>query len=148
MATRDLRVRDAMTPNPKAVDPDTPVTEAARMMLADDVGSVPVVQGERLIGILTDRDIATRVVAEEKDPRSLGVGGVATREVVTVSPDDPLDEALRLMASHQIRRLLVVEESRRLVGILAQADVALGVDQATAGEVLEQISEPVGRERG
>ena len=148
MASRELRVRDAMTPSPKAIDPDTPVTEAARMMLADDVGSLPVVQGERLIGILTDRDIATRVVAEEKDPRSLGVGGVATREVVTVSPDDPLDEALRLMTSHQIRRLPVVEDGRRLVGILAQADVALGLDEATTGEVVERISEPDGPERG
>jgi CBS domain-containing protein len=137
-----------MTPSPKTVDPDTPVTEAARMMLADDVGSVPVVQGERLIGILTDRDIATRVVAEEKDPRSLGVAGVATREVVTVSPDDPLDEALRLMASHQVRRLLVVEENHRLVGILAQADVALGLDRATAGAVVEEISEPGAPDRG
>jgi CBS domain-containing protein len=137
-----------MTPSPKAVDPEMPVAEAARMMLADDVGSLPIVQGERLIGIVTDRDIATRVVAEDKDPRSLGVGGVATRQVVTVSPDDPLDEALRLMASHKLRRLPVVEEGRRLVGILAQADVALGLDEATAGEVVEQISEPVGRERG
>ena len=148
MATDDLRVRDAMTPNPKAVDPDTPVTEAARMMLADDVGSLPVVQGERLIGIVTDRDITTRVVAEEKDPGSLGVGGVATRELVTVSPEDSLADALGLMARHQIRRVPVVEqEGQRLVGILAQADVALQADAETAGEVVEQISEPGGPEQ-
>jgi CBS domain-containing protein len=142
MATKELMVRDAMTANPTTCDPETPVADAARLMAAEDVGSLPVVQGDRLIGILTDRDVAVRVVAEGKDPSSLPVGGVASREVVTVRPDEALDEALRLMASHQIRRVPVVEEGQRLVGILAQADVALGVDQATTGEVVEQISEP------
>jgi CBS domain-containing protein len=146
MATDQTRVRDAMTESPKGVDPDMPVVEAARMMLADDVGSLPVVQGERLIGMLTDRDITTRVVAEEKDPASITVAGVATRQLVTVTPDAPLEEALRLMAAHQLRRLPVVEGEHRLVGILAQADIALAADEAATGEVVEQISQPDGRD--
>jgi CBS domain-containing protein len=141
MSTR-RSVRDAMSPNPLAVDPDLSVVDAARIMLAQDVGSLPVVQGERLIGLVTDRDIALRVVAEGKDPRDLPVGGIASRELMTVTPEQPLDEALRLMATAKVRRLPVVEESHRLVGILAQADVARTVDERSTGEVVERISEP------
>jgi CBS domain-containing protein len=95
-----------------------------------------------LIGLVTDRDIAVRVVAEGKDPRELPVGGIASRELMTVTPEQPLDEALQLMATAQVRRLPVVEEGHRLVGILAQADVARSVDERSTGEVVERISEP------
>jgi CBS domain-containing protein len=142
MARNQMLVRDVMTPSPQTCGPDTPVADVARLMASEDVGSVPIVQGERLIGILTDRDVAVRVVAAGKDAISLPVGGVASREVVTVKPDQPLDQALKLMASHQIRRVPVVEEGQRLVGILAQADVALAVDETRTGEIVEEISEP------
>jgi CBS domain-containing protein len=142
MARNQMLVRDVMTPSPQTCGPDTPVADAARLMASEDVGSVPIVQGERLIGILTDRDVAVRVVAAGKDAMTLPVGGVASREVVTVEPDQPLEEALKLMASHQIRRVPVVEEGQRLVGILAQADVALAVDESRTGEIVEEISEP------
>jgi CBS domain-containing protein len=131
-----------MSPNPRSVEPDAPVVEAARLMLAEDVGSLPVVQGDRLLGLVTDRDIALRVVAEGKDPSNLPVGGIATRDLVSVSPEQPLDEALQLMASAQVRRLPVVEEGQRLVGILAQADVARMADERATGAVVERISEP------
>jgi CBS domain-containing protein len=131
-----------MTSNPRAIDPDSPVTEAARLMRSENVGSIPIVHDDRLIGIVTDRDIVVNVVAEQKDAQSLPVGGMASRELVTVGPDEPLDEALRLMARHQIRRLAVVEDRTRLVGILSQADVARQGDERTTGEVVEQISEP------
>jgi CBS domain-containing protein len=134
-------ISDVMTSNPRGVETSTPVAEAARIMKSEDVGSVPILEGDRLTGMLTDRDIAIRVVAEGKDPQSTTVGEVASRDVVTVDPQQNLDEALRLMAQHQVRRLPVVEEDGRLVGIVAQADVATQGDDARTGQVVEQISQ-------
>ena len=133
-------IRDAMTSNPKHVDVSSTVVEAARLMKEEDIGPIPVVEGDRLVGIVTDRDIAIRVVAEGKDPRSVTVGEIASKDLVTVDPQQELDEALRLMAQHQVRRLPVVEEDGRLVGILAQADVAQQGDDTKTGQVVEQIS--------
>ena len=141
----NMSVREAMSPNPRSVDPEMPVVEVARIMLAEDVGSLPVVQGERLMGVITDRDIAVRVVAEGKDPTDLPVAGIASREIVTVSPDQPLDEALQVMASARVRRLPVVDDGR-LVGILAQADVARSADEQATGRVVEEISQPGGQQ--
>jgi CBS domain-containing protein len=133
-------IRDTMTSNPRTVGTSTPVAEAARLMQSEDVGSLPIVEGDRLVGMVTDRDITLRVVAEGKDPQSTSVGDVASRDIVSVDPQQDLDEALRLMAQHQVRRLPVVEEDGRLVGIVAQADVAQkGADEKT-GQVVEEIS--------
>ncbi len=134
------RIRDVMTANPRAAEPSTPVAEAARIMRDEDVGPVPVVEGGRLTGILTDRDIVIRVVAEGQDPQSTTVGEIASKHLVTIDPEQELSEAARLMAEHQVRRLPVVEEDGRLVGIVAQADVALEGDTAEAGRIVEQIS--------
>lgn len=133
-------IRDAMTSNPRSVDTSSTVIEAARLMKEADVGPIPVVEGDRLVGIVTDRDIAIRVVAEGRDPQSVTVGEIASKDLVTVDPQQELDEALRLMAQHQVRRLPVVEEDGRLVGILAQADVAQQGDDTKTGQVVEQIS--------
>ena len=133
-------IRDLMTSNPRTVDPSTPVSEAAQVMKQEDVGSVPVVDGDTLVGIVTDRDIALRVVAEGRDPQSSTVGDIASRELVTVDPQQSLDEALRLMAQHQVRRLPVCEEDGRLVGIVAQADVAREIGDQKTGDLVEQIS--------
>lgn len=135
------QIRELMTENPRSIEADRPVIEAARVMRDDDVGLVPVVEGDRLVGTLTDRDIAVRVVAEGKDPQSTSVGEIASTDLVTVDPDQELDEALRLMAQHQVRRLPVVEEDGRLVGIVAQADVARHGDDRETGQVVEQISQ-------
>jgi CBS domain-containing protein len=133
-------VREVMTENPRTVAPDASVAEAARVMKEEDVGSVPVVEGDRLIGTLTDRDIVVRVIAEGRDPQSTKVREVASTDLVTIDPQQDLDEALRLMARHQIRRVPVVEEDGRLVGIVAQADAARqGLDEQV-GETVEQIS--------
>jgi len=134
-------IREAMTTPPKSVESSTSVVDAARMMEADNVGSVPVVEGGKLAGMITDRDIAVRVVGGGKDPQSTTVGEIASRELVTVDPQQDLDEALRLMAQHQVRRLPVVEEDGRLVGILAQADVAREGDDRATGQMVQQISE-------
>lgn len=134
-------VRDAMTSNPRSIEPSTMVADAAKLMKTEDVGSLPIVEGDQLVGMVTDRDIVIRVVAERKDPQSTTVGEVASRDLVTVDPEQDLDEALRLMAQHQVRRLPVAEEDGRLVGILAQADVARQGKDAQTGQVVQEISE-------
>lgn len=135
------QVRDVMTPNPRTIEPSTPIVEAAKLMRDEDVGPVPIVESGRVVGILTDRDIAVRVVAEGKDPQSKTAGEVASKQLVTIDPDQTIDEAARLMAQHQVRRLPVCEEDGRLVGIVAQADVALVGEDAQTGEVVQQISQ-------
>jgi CBS domain-containing protein len=134
-------IREAMTTQPKSVESSTSVVEAARLMELENVGSVPVVEDGRLVGMITDRDVAVRVVGGGKDPQSTTAGEIASRELVTVDPQQNLDEALRLMAQHQVRRLPVVEEDGRLVGILAQADVAREGDDRATGQMVQQISE-------
>ncbi|HET6656930.1 MAG TPA: CBS domain-containing protein [Gaiellaceae bacterium] len=134
------QVRDVMTSNPKSCSSDASIIEAARTMSHADVGPIPVVDGDRLVGLLTDRDIVVRVVAEGRDPQSTTVGEVASSDLATVSPDENLDRALQLLAERQIRRLPVVE-GEKLVGIVAQADIARHGDDAQTGQVVEQISE-------
>ena len=138
---KDHQVRDLMTDNPRAIDAEKPVADAAKLMRDEDVGLAPIVQGDKLVGTLTDRDIAIRVVAEGRDPESTPAREVASTDLVTVDPAQSLDEALRLMAQHQVRRLPVVEEDGRLVGVLAQADVARHGDDTETGQVVERISQ-------
>jgi len=133
-------IRDFMTKDPRSVDSGASVIEAARVMRDEDAGLVPVVEGEKLVGTVTDRDIAMRVVAEGKSPENTTVGEIASRELVTIDPQQELEEALRLMARHQVRRLPVVEEDGRLVGIVAQADIARNASDAQTGDLVEDIS--------
>jgi CBS domain-containing protein len=133
-------IRDLMTSNPQKLESGGSVMEAARLMRDDDTGIVPIVEGERLVGTITDRDITIRVVAEGKDPESTTVGEISSRELVTIDPQQSLDEALRLMARHQVRRLPVVEEDGKLVGIVAQADVAKHAPSEQTGNLVEDIS--------
>ena len=133
-------VRELMTSNPCAIDADKSVEYAAKMMRDEDVGFAPIVEGNRLVGTLTDRDIAVAVVAEGKDPRSTSVRDVASKQLVTIDQQESLEEALRLMAAHQVRRLPVVEEDGRLIGVVAQADVAREADAAATGGLVEDIS--------
>jgi CBS domain-containing protein len=133
-------IREVMTANPRALESGSNVMEAARLLRDEDAGILPVVEGEKLIGTVTDRDITIRVVAEGKDPEKTTVGEIASRELVTIDPQQDLDEALRLMARHQVRRLPVVEEDGKLVGIVAQRDIALHASDAQTGDVVEDIS--------
>jgi CBS domain-containing protein len=134
-------IHDLMTSNPSTIEPDKTVADAAKLMRDEDAGLIPIVEGQKLAGTITDRDIAIRVVAEGKDPQSSTVRDVMTSRLVTVDPDQDLDEALRLMAEHQVRRLPVVEEDGKLVGIVAQADIAKHTSDAQTGEVVQQISQ-------
>jgi CBS domain-containing protein len=133
-------IRELMTENPRTVTPDQTVVDAAKIMREVDTGIVPIVDGDKLVGTLTDRDIAIRVVAEGKDPNTLKAEEVASREIVTIDPQQDLDEGLRLMARHQVRRLPVVEEDGKLVGIVAQADIAQHATDEQTGELVEEIS--------
>ncbi len=141
-----IKVRDAMTPGVRSVSPTDSLMEAARAMKEQDVGSLPVVEDGRVVGIVTDRDIVVRAVAEGVDPRTATVGDVASGDLVTVEPDEDLDDALKLMAQHRVRRLPVVEDGR-LVGVVAQADVALEANDKDAGEMLAEISQPASTPR-
>ena len=140
------KVRDAMSGDVRTASLSQSLHEAARVMKEEDVGSLPVVQDGRLVGTLTDRDIVLRAVAEGADMKAVRVGDIASHEPVTVSPDQDLDEALTLMAKHRVRRLPVVEDGA-LVGILAQADVALEAKEKDSGAMLEQISQATSTDR-
>src|SRR5262245_8056774 len=135
------RVDQAMTRDPRSIAPLTPVSDAARLMRSENVGSVPVVEEGRLVGMVTDRDIAHRLVAKGKNAQVTPVAEVASAEIVAVGPEQELDSALQLMAQHQVRRLPVVENDR-LVGIVSQADVAKEAPGPPTAMVVEEISQP------
>jgi|SRR6185437_10976850 len=143
-----MKISEVMTQRPRAVPAQMPVREAARLMDEEDVGSLPVVdEGERLIGILTDRDVAVRVVGRGLDSATTTVGEVASTDVAVLTPDHDLDDALRLMAREQVRRLPIVVRENQLVGMLAQADVAHASKEKATGEVVEAISRAPGGPR-
>jgi CBS domain-containing protein len=133
-------VRDAMTPDPRTVQQDASVVDAARVMEQADVGSIPVVDSDQiLLGMVTDRDIAIRVVAAGRDARTTTVGEIATNNVSPAYPDEPLDEALEQMVYRQVRRLPVIEDDR-VIGMLAQADMVHELKPKDAGKWVDQIS--------
>ena len=134
-------IKDTMTSNPCSIDADKPVSYAAKMMRDEDVGLAPIVEGDRLVGTLTERDIALRVVAEGRDPEKTTVREVASKDALTVDPGQGLNDALQLMAQHQVRRLPVVEEDGQLVGVVAQADVAEHAEPSETGRMVEEISD-------
>jgi CBS domain-containing protein len=136
------KVHQVMTDSPRCVRPETLVSEAAKLMESEDVGSLPILDGEALTGMITDRDIVVRAIAQGKDPRGMPVREVASGKLVTVHADDDLDEALWLMASQQVRRLPVLDENNRLVGVVAQADIAAVAKEKSVGEMVEEISTP------
>ena len=116
------RIADRMVTDVVTIEPEASVVDAAQKMIQREKGPVPVVEGTRLTGIVTDRDIIARVVAAGRDPRSVKVADIATSDLVTATPDQDLEEARRLLAQHRLDRLLVVE-GERLVGILSEADL-------------------------
>jgi CBS domain-containing protein len=139
-------IRDAMTKDPRSIGVSATVVEAARLMREEHVGSLPITDDEQLVGVITDRDITTRVVAEAANLELTSVGDVYSRDLISVEPDKDLEEALQLMARHQVRRLPVVEHGK-LVGIVAQADIALTENETKTGALVEAISKPSEGER-
>jgi CBS domain-containing protein len=135
-------VRDVMTSNPRCAAPDTPLSQVAELMGTEDVGAIPILEGDRLVGMITDRDIVVRALAKEKDPRAMASKEISSGEVVTVGPDHDLSDALHLMAQHQVRRLPVVDDENRLVGVVSQADIAIEAKDQSVGEMVADISKP------
>ena len=140
------RVRDIMTPNPETCRPNDLVRDAARIMAERDIGVIPVVDdGRKILGLLTDRDIVVRVVADGKDPAKAHVSDAMTKNVRTVQEDTPLDEVTRLMSDAQVRRVPVVNNRNEIIGIVAVADVATESGQrGKVGHTIEKISEGSG----
>ena len=140
-----MKCGDVMTRDPECCLPDELVMDVAQLMLNEDVGSVPVIEDEqtrKLIGIVTDRDLAIKVVAEGRDPNATRVSDVMTRQVVTCMIDDDVQKALDPMSKHQLRRIPVVDRNDQIAGIIAQADVATRVDQPQkTAEVVKEISQ-------
>ena len=136
----DTTVQDVMTARPTTVSSDSPVVEAARLMLAEDVGSLPVVEDDMLVGMVTDRDLVLHVLAKDLDPHKVAIADVCSENPVTAAPHEALDDALQRMASEQVRRLPVIRDGR-LVGILAQADIARTARPESTGRLVEEISE-------
>jgi CBS domain-containing protein len=138
----DKKARDVMTADCTCIGENDSVLEAARRLAELDVGGLPICgEDDRLKGMLTDRDIVVKVLAEGRDPSSVKAGelGVGDGKTVTIGADDPIDEALRTMIDHKVRRLPVID-GRRLVGIISQADVATNVDEEKVGDLVEAIS--------
>ena len=133
-------VRDAMTSSPTTVEAHESAVEAARLMAAENIGSLPVVDGEDLVGMVTDRDLVLHVLAKDVDPHKVTIASICSENPVVIGSDESLDVALQRMAREQVRRLPVVDD-RRLVGILAQADVSRTAAPAATGRMVEEISE-------
>jgi CBS domain-containing protein len=143
MSSQGRRLRDVMTRDVKTVPPTAAVDEAARLMKSLDVGAIPVCTGQRLEGIVTDRDIVLRVVAEKRDPTTTTVRDAMTPRTVYGYEDQDVEDAAKVMQQEQIRRLPVVNREKQLVGIVALGDLAVkaGTYQI-GGETLEQVSKP------
>jgi len=141
-----MRIRDIMTGDPVTVSPDTGLVDVARLMAERDIGDVPVVDHEdsqRPVGVITDRDITTRVVARGQNPVEGRVRDAMTAETITVTPETTIEDASREMAHRQVRRLIVVDEMGRCQGVVAQADLALQISPQETGRVVKEISQPV-----
>lgn len=138
-----MRIQDIMTADPACCTPDTRLQDAARLMLDNDCGEIPVVvdfDSRRLVGVVTDRDIAIRGVAEGLSPTDTQVSDVMSSSVVTARLEDNADEACELMEENQIRRIPVVDGEGRCCGIVSQADIALRSGEKEAGEVVRDVS--------
>ena len=137
----DKTARDIMTPECTCVGEDETVLDAARRLAELNVGAMPICgSDDRLKGMITDRDIVVKVLAQGKDPSSTRVSELATQdEVVTIGADDPIDEALRTMTDHKVRRLPVIDD-QQCVGIISQADIATHIDEEKVGDLVEAIS--------
>ena len=142
-----MQVFQAMTPDVVCVTPEATLMEAARTMKSLDIGPLPVCKGDRLLGMVTDRDITVRATAAGRDPRKTPVSDVMSTEVVCCHEADDIRVAARLMQDAQLRRLLVVDDDGRLVGIVSLGDLALqSGDEKLTGETLEKVSEPAASE--
>ena len=140
-----MRVGDVMTAHVRCCTPDTPLQQVASMMVENDCGLIPVVDDptqERIMGVVTDRDIVVRLVAEGKNPLEWTAAEAMSRDVFTCTPQTSIDDCCTLMEERQVRRIPVVDERGRIVGIVAQADVARMTSIERTAEVVKEVSQP------
>lgn len=137
-----MKIADIMTRDPDVIDPNAMIREAAKRMRDDNVGALPVGENDRLIGMVTDRDIAMRAVAEDRMPSQTAVRDVMSERVFYCFEDDDLEAAAKCMAEHQVRRVPILNRDKRLVGIVALADLARSGDEECESTALEGVSEP------
>ncbi|MBA3847796.1 MAG: CBS domain-containing protein [Planctomycetes bacterium] len=140
-----MLVRDAMTRDPASCTPDTLLVEVARLMVAHDCGALPVIRDDRErkpVGVVTDRDLVVRALAEEHDLRAITVTQVMSNSCVTILADAPIEECCRVMEAYQVRRILVVDERGGLIGIVAQADLASAASDEDLATTVKEISQP------
>ena len=139
--------RDVMTADPACYTPNTTLDQVAKMMVQNDCGEIPVIDvDDRPIGVVTDRDIVCRVVAEGKNPIAYTAETCMSEPVVTVRPDDPLDKVVATMEEHQIRRIPVADERGCCAGIISQADIARAEPLSEVGELVREVSQDTGSE--
>ena len=142
-----MQVKDVMTHNPEVVRSDALLQEVAEKMGALEIGVLPVCDGDRVIGLLTDRDLTVRATAAGCDPTMIQVCDVMTTDVVSCFEDQDITEAAKLMEAQQVRRLLVLNHNQRLVGIVSLDDLAVSGDTKLAGETLKEVSKQSGPQR-
>jgi CBS domain-containing protein len=135
-----MKVKDAMHKGAKWVSPETTVCEIAKLMKDLDIGSLPVGKNDRLVGMITDRDITCRGIAQSADISKLTAEKVMTKGIVYCKAEEDLEDALRLMESKQIRRLPVIDDDKRMVGMLSLGDVSHAVSRNLSGEVITAVS--------
>jgi CBS domain-containing protein len=135
-----MKVREAMHKGVQWVSPDTSLNEIARLMRQHDIGAIPIGENDRLVGMVTDRDIVCRALAEGRNPERLTARDVMTKGIVFCGDDEDIDDAARTMELKQVRRLPVINKDKRMVGILSLGDISSSCDQDQSGEVLQAVS--------
>ena len=142
-----MNVREVMTADPACCTAETPLTEVAKMMVECDCGAIPVVDNQnnkKPVGMITDRDITIRTVAEGRNPLDLTASDAMTKNVMTVTPETSIEECCNLMEEQQIRRVVVVDQAGACCGMIAQADIAMNADSGKTAEVVQEVSKTAG----
>jgi CBS domain-containing protein len=137
----DMQIKEIMTPDPELIDPEASIRKAAKRMRDEDIGALPVGENDRLIGMVTDRDIALRGVAEDRAPETTTVRDVMSEKVYYCFEDDDIEDAAQCMAENQVRRLPILNRDKRLTGIVSLADIAQTGEECEK-TALEGVSEP------
>jgi CBS domain-containing protein len=139
-----MRIEEVMTREPACCTPDTGLREVAQMMVEHDCGQIPIVQSAadpKVLGVVTDRDIVSRLVAQGRNPLDLQAGTCMSQPVVTVRTDQSVEDCIRVMEAHRIRRVPVVDEAGLMRGIVSQADIAQHASRASTGELVNKLSQ-------
>lgn len=140
-----MKVKELMSKDPTCATPDMTLGKVAKMMADANVGAIPIIENkdsQKVVGVVTDRDITTRAVALEKNPLMMKAMDIMSTNIITVGPDDDVEEVARLMEKNKIRRVPVVDDKGKVCGMVAQADIALKTSNETTANVVESISKP------